>query len=205
MPQVLNSKFQRSVKPDNPANARHVPVIALRSVCPVSSRLVRSRPILSRPIPSCPVPSRPVLSQPSLMALWMCIPGAFFPLQPKQLSALRLFVYVVAERSPWSLCQTILETRKLFKLTVARFCVEFKPLIFPILFFFLPILSIFFLFFMHGETLIGQPLAWQEDLHFLYLCTMHCPIDSKPNNILLEPITEEKNNNISLSVHFVCM
>lgn len=27
-----------------------------------------------------------------------------------------------------------------------------------------------------------------EELHFLYLCTMHCPIDSKPNNILLEPI-----------------
>lgn len=101
-----------------------------------SAASVPSHPVPSRPVPSHPVPSRPVPSQPSLMALWMCIPGAFFPLQPKQLSALRLFVYVVAERSPWSLCQTILETRKLFKLTVARFCVEFKPLIFPILFFF---------------------------------------------------------------------
>ena len=30
--------------------------------------------------------------------------------------------------------------------------------------------------------------ALKEELHFLYLCTMHCPIDSKPNNILLEPI-----------------
>lgn len=112
--------------PDNPANARHLP----------------AGPALSRPLPD----------PRWWLCGWMCIPGAFFPLQPEQLSAWRLLLLLgrrILQNATVSSAHggSLLSWSHVF---------SFLP---PILFFFF-LFYLNFPFVMHGETLIGQPLAW---------------------------------------------
>lgn len=99
-----------------------------------------------------------VLSIPSLMALWMCIPGAFFPLLIQAALCFIIVIFVVVKCSPCSHCQRyFVISVLLFKLMAVHFalssslttCLFFHPI-----FFFLLNIHFFSLFFhMHGETL----------------------------------------------------
>lgn len=118
-----------------------------------SSHRAPQRP--SRPVPSCPVLSRPV---PILTDGFVDVHSrCFLSLATRAAQCFKIILFMLllklghfvrgghfCFRSWWFF----------FELSLSHFYFFSHTIFFP------PILYFFFSFFMHGETLIGHPLAW---------------------------------------------